>query len=497
MSSSSIAMTVSTNPTFEIAGMERCMAMSTGCMRIAHALRVTGPLTPILDHVVPAFRMTFNTHPRMRVRMSKDPATPFTATVGNLLDIEEVEKLVEVNREAEGLDEVEGLEVCRRLVEARCNLPTDRSVDLPFSLMVLVRSDEKTTLILFSDHFMSDGFSGLIVLNDILKHLTTLITSTHEGTTPPPQPKELPLRPSIYNQVRPPSLFTPLVDTMINTFAVPMLKSEVAGHIPILPINSKQKDFKIPVPLNPSEAFMRTGKAENLTSALTRCREEKVTLHVAILAALLIGFERAAGTREKDGKFRMKIDSDFNMRGRVKVPFEEKTVGYNVVASPMEVWAKNGVDFSKKFWDVARSAKQITDSIVNNFTTIAQAIYVHHRSNAKTVKVDVEAKWSIFSDLNVSNLGRYPYPTVHNLPKHLGNIRVEGLHLYNSLPHIAYAAIFFVTSVEQMDFTMMSKFEEEAGRQAFGYICDMIEAIGSVGGDETLRDASTRVLGRL
>ncbi|KAJ3217231.1 hypothetical protein HDU67_008253 [Dinochytrium kinnereticum] len=433
----------------------------------------------------------------MRVRMSKDPATPFTATVGNLLDIEEVEKLVEVNREAGGLDEVEGLEVCRRLVEARCNLPTDRSVDLPFSLMVLVRSDEKTTLILFSDHFMSDGFSGLIVLNDILKHLTTLITSTHEGATPPPQPKELPLRPSIYNQVRPPSLFTSLVDTMISTVAIPITKSEFNKHIPILPINSNQKDFKIPVPLNSSATLLRTGKPENLTSALARCREEKVTLNGAIMAALLIGFERVAGIREKDGKFRMKIDSNYNMRGRVKKPFEEKTVGFNVIANTMDSWAKNGVHLDVKFWDAARDAKKMTDSGLTSFTTSAHLVYAHNRCNAKTVKADFKAKSCIISDLSVSNLGRYPYPTAHNLPKHLGDIRVDGLHLYNSMPHLSYSAIFFVTSVRQMDYSLMSKFEDEVGKKVFGFACDMIEAIGSVGSGETLREASTRVLGRL
>jgi hypothetical protein len=190
--------------------------------------------------------------------------------------------------------------------------------------------------------------------------------------------------------------------------------------------------------------------------------------------------------------FKIHFDVDYNMRRRVKSPFPELTVGSNVDVASLDRYASRGVDLSRRFWDVARNSKQMTDAGVSSFLTLTQMIFCHHNLNPTNTKWNVTMPKGVVRDVNLSNLGRYPFPTVHDLGD-LGAIRVKGLHLYNSMPHIGYNAIVFVTSTEHLDYAMSHKLSDGDGAILFQYIVKSIEAISSIGRDETMLEACERI----
>ncbi|KAF4043749.1 hypothetical protein GN244_ATG04063 [Phytophthora infestans] len=59
--------------------------------------------------------------------------------------------------------------------EDECNIAFDWYSQFPFFLTVWVNdSAEQARLVLFSDHYMSDGYSGMVVLNFILERVACL-----------------------------------------------------------------------------------------------------------------------------------------------------------------------------------------------------------------------------------------------------------------------------------------------------------------------------------
>jgi hypothetical protein len=190
--------------------------------------------------------------------------------------------------------------------------------------------------------------------------------------------------------------------------------------------------------------------------------------------------------------FKIHFDVDYNMRRRIKSPFPELTVGSNADVASLERYASHGVDLTRRFWDVARNSKQLTDASVSSFLSLTEMVFCHHNFNATNTKWNMKITKGIVRDVNLSNLGRYPFPTVHDLGG-VGAMRVEGLHLYNSMPHIGYNAIVFVTSTEHLDYAIAHKLSDDDGKRLFQYIVKSIEAISNIDRDETMLEACQRI----
>ncbi|KAI8843614.1 hypothetical protein BC829DRAFT_446229 [Chytridium lagenaria] len=393
--------------TTEIKGFERFVSMSEGCMWIAHALRITAPSQVVISNIVPAFRGVFNKHPRMRARMSKEKNEPFIAVIppGDMTD-EDVKPLVTVVEGKDGEDLISGIQP---IIQETCSKPVNRTTDSPYKLTVYVGEKSETGL-------MDKLKLGFLASNVILDQ------------------EELPLRPSLFDQQWPNTLFNRIITPLIISVTAPILRAEVKNHTPVLPIRQDQKPFKLPLPLNLTQLHLFTGHPDNLVAGLKRCKEEKVTLHGAVLACVLMSFEKAKGVTPKGKRFKMKVDSDFNMRNRVKKPFPEASVGFNVGIVNLQKLDTKGVDFNEKFWDVARCVKKQMTTEITSFNTVAAPLYMNHKLNSSIKKVEVEVPHSLLGDVNISNLGRYPFETVHTLPR--GEIRVEGLHFSNSIPNM-------------------------------------------------------------
>ncbi|KAG3102688.1 hypothetical protein PI124_g1317 [Phytophthora idaei] len=101
---------------------------------------------------------------------------------------------------------------------------------------------------LFSDHCMSNGYSGMAVLNDILEQVTSLVTQT-----PPAQVQEFPLHPSFYDMwLSKEPLLKALMKGVISMLGKAIYRSELKKFHPVLPARADQHDFVVPPVSNPT-----------------------------------------------------------------------------------------------------------------------------------------------------------------------------------------------------------------------------------------------------
>ncbi|KAG7377898.1 hypothetical protein PHYPSEUDO_010857 [Phytophthora pseudosyringae] len=92
---------------------------------------------------------------------------------------------------------------------------------------------------LFSDHYMSEGYSGMVVLNCILEQVALL--ASQEAPSEANQTHEFPLRPSFYDMwlsKKPPS--KGLMKSVISLLGKAIYRSEMKKFRPVLPARADQ-----------------------------------------------------------------------------------------------------------------------------------------------------------------------------------------------------------------------------------------------------------------
>lgn len=287
---------------YDLKGYERGLRVTEkGCTRVAHALQVTCPVDAVVQDLARAFRLALNRHPKTRVLMSKDPNEPMTSYVqppfASNVDVDSMVTVVS----HPSLTQERQLDFVRELIQEICNEEVDRTDQYPFCLRAYVHvnptkdTEGKLTLVLFSDHAFGDGYSGMIVLNDLLVNVRLLIklaqtnVGSHDHVALTKQLEahceQLPLRPSLYDQlIGSPTFSKTCAERVINVVGRLLLPSEIRNFRPLLPSREGLVDMKrLPFPINPTFCLMNSGTKENLDSALKTCKRENVTLHGAIV----------------------------------------------------------------------------------------------------------------------------------------------------------------------------------------------------------------------
>lgn len=197
-----------------------------------------------------------------------------------------------------------------------------------------------------------------------------------------------------------------------------------------------------------------------------------------------------------DGKVKLSVDVAYNMRRRVKEPFPELTVGLQNDVATLPGLDKKGVDFSSRFWDVARTLKLLTDNSMQSPASMAQLIYCHHKLNPASTALKMTAKKGVLGDVTISNLGRWPFPSVYELVEGLDPIRVKALHLFCAEPYFGSCATLYVTGTDQLNYSMAYTMTDDVSSQVFGYMVKAIEAISTISSDESMQQVCERLLGQ-
>ncbi|ETM53166.1 hypothetical protein L914_03366, partial [Phytophthora nicotianae] len=479
----------------ELRGFERTVTMVDDIsMKIVHSMFVAGDTKPLLRLLPLALARTFNMHPRMRAVQVK--TKDFTAEIQGPVTLEDIgtKNLLRIQQFSSTKDTFENWQ---RYATDECNIAFDRYTQLPFFLTVWVNdSANQARLMLFSDHYMSDGYSGMIVLNSILEQVAGLSKKGTDEQLKQVQVKEFPLRASFYeNYLSDMWMFKPIVKGFVSLFGKTIYRHVVDNFKPVLPARSDQHDFVVPLVANSTSACFAEGDPDCMRKTLARCKAEDVTFAGALVSAVVVAFYQAAKNEpdfDPEQPFKFMVDLDYNMRKRVPKVAEEDHVGAFIAFADLEWLANEGVDTkTTSFWDLARRSKRVIDENLDHKKMMATVtVIVDKFINAKTglsFAEDVRMPNSLNSDANISNVGRYPYARDFSLTSD-SKLTVKSLHVYNPIPHLAPSAIFFVSSVESFCYSMGHKCEDEIGRNLFSAWVAVCENMGNIGANDTLAD---------
>ncbi|EGZ07652.1 hypothetical protein PHYSODRAFT_319376 [Phytophthora sojae] len=483
-------------------GVERMLTMVDGVsMKIVHSMLVAGDAETLLQFLPVALLRTFNMHPCMRALQVKDE--DLTAEIQAPVTIDDIasKDLLRVRRFSQSESPEGTFEDWQAYAEAECDVGFDRYTQFPFFLVVWIDHEaEQARLMLFSDHYMSDGRSGMAVLNCILEQVSALSDSNAADN----QAEELPLRPSFYEMwLSKNVLYTALLKGLMAFLGATIYRGELRKFKPVLPARDDQHDFVAPPVANPSSASFAQGEPARIREALAACREHGATFGGALVAAVTLAFYRAAEEQPdfKPGQpFKVQADLDFNMRQRLPCPIEENQVGVYIASTDLAPCSE-GVDVkTTQFWDLARRAKkEIDGNLRSTFSMDAVAVVLDQKINAKikpSLANYINIRHSQTSDANISNVGRYPYSKELSLASEYGNqskLAVKNLHVYNPIPHLGPSAVFFVTSVDSFCHSMGHKCDDAAAKTLFTAWVASCEKIANIKREDTLVDVLDRL----
>ncbi|ETP51370.1 hypothetical protein F442_03469 [Phytophthora nicotianae P10297] len=525
-------------------GVERMVTASDRVsVKIAHSMLVRGDTTILLHFLPFAVIHAFNVHPRMRALQLKDQQ--FTAEIQAPVTTDTIAKILQV-RVLTPADYGDGSPTSwQSFVEKECSVGFDRYYQLPFFLSVWVAKRKDTArLMLFSDQYMSDGFSGVVVLNCILDQVSKLARQASSNNQRPSTltVKEYPLRPSLYrmwlNKI---TWAKPLLKGTNVIFGRRMFRGNVHKFTPLLPARDDQKDFAVPPVTNSTKALFADGDAKCMREALSKCRKEGVTLNGVLIVAVLLAFYRVRSNKEQRGRFnpfRIAMDVDCNMRQQVQHPAEENQVGMYTATTDLDWLNSEGVDMlTTRFWDLAgRASREIEANLKNTMNMALPTITADKKLNAQmdpSFLKKVRVAHSITADVGIAELVQYPFEKNHSLTdtfdtesrrgllayKKSRQVRysnsesdltrswrlesmhstphnvlsIESLHVFKALPHLAPSVTIFLSSVNAFSYSMAHKVKNDVGNNLFTALVVLCESLGSIGGDENLTDVLARL----
>ncbi|KAJ8535239.1 hypothetical protein ON010_g13498 [Phytophthora cinnamomi] len=473
---------------------------------------VRGPTTVLLRFLATAVVNTFNMHPRMRAQQVK--GEKFMAEIHPPLTRHDVTSfaLVRVRMVSSVASDVDDMmSGWQQYADDECSIGFDRFKQLPFFLTVWVDEREGSArLMLFSDNYMSDGYSGMVALNCILEQVAILASEQlgasqdePEPEQPPHQVQELPLRPPLYKMwLSKVAWAKPIVKGVVSVSGRQTFRDRVRNFKPLLSARAGQHRFRAPPVTSSSTALFAQGDSECMKKVVAKCKEENVSVGGALVGVILLAFYHVMKERKSNPSqkcFKLAADLGFNMRPRVSSPADEEQVGMYTAVSGLDWLINEGVDMeTTNFWDLARRAKQeITEKPKHTLVMVLPAVLMDKKFNSQMRQSFLKGAYlphSLTSDVNISNVGRYPYSREHRLSEYTGGVlTIESLHVYHPLPHLASSATLFITSVDSFNYSMAHKCENVVGEALFVAIVELCEGIDRISSDEKLVEVLNRV----
>jgi hypothetical protein len=352
-------------------------------------------------------------------------------------------------------------------------------------------NDNLFHLLLFSNHSVSDGRSGFIILNDFLTLVTSSDLYEHNESV------NSQIIPCINQFIpRPYGIFYYLLSPIVRY----MFKRQVRQlYHPRIPVKTTYLEGNpIPFRLQPIKLhFIFTSTSTTLSSRLReKCHAQQITLHGPLLACLLLSVHHCFPLNKKNKRYLhpWTVDVDFDMRPRLpQSPLTPSTVGYCV--NMCSVKLKKQLQLSSTpFWTLAKKCLSMTNNVLTNrelYLTqhVMNDIIINERifNNLSRNLLDGRA-----SEMNFSNIGKYPYSCDYGQ----GQIRLRGLHVTNG-PGIYHAStVLLITCAGdgQLDISLAHEMEsEEKGQEFLDYYVHLIEKCADANSEITLQELLTNI----
>lgn len=260
--------------------------------------------------------------------------------------------------------------------------------------VVLIHSTDISELIILSHHSISDGISKLFLIRDILQAL-----SKPEGIL-----ESSPIIPAMEDLIP-----TKVDENLLSVNSRPQKtfwrqKSSLSTKLTAPPsLVSTAKGEQTSLSQTTPDFHFDSLSSENTSLLISRCRQEKTTVHAAICAAFLLAIAKRK-TPEKQQTFRCFTAIDIRKHLR---PVVEEQLGYYAHGgSILQTLTPN-----TNLWDLARSSKdrlnqelapeKLFKDLLRNQELVS--------TNPDPIKIQQEILKYLDKGLMVSNLGRIKF----------------------------------------------------------------------------------------
>ena len=461
--------------TIELSGAEKAFCLHGGWFIVGYAAHLTGDFRIVSENMHRAIGHLLKRHPRMRTRLRIEGYQ-------HLLDVFDYDE-EHLNANLFYSTNETTTQTWQQIVEDVCNrnpYSDDGRTAFPLFEFMLVRSspapasaDSQFHLLLFSHHSVSDGRSGFILINDLL----TLVTSPDlDDRVEPVNSQIIPCITSFIP--RPFGILYPLMSALAKYMYARQLRQLYHPRIPVKTTFLSHQPT--PFAFQPMKAhFLFASSATSLYASLReKCKAEQVTIHGPLFACLLLAVHRCFPMPGKSAGFLhpWQVDLDFDLRPRLPhSPLTPTTVGYCVVISTVKLKRRLPLA-STSFWRLANTCVSITHQAVEstelNFTQhLFKDILANERKFNQFVAPSPNGR---VSELNFSNVGKYPYSCDYNH----GHLRLRGLHVVNNMGIYHTSNVLLVTCAGdgQLDFSFAHEMEsEEKANEFLQYYIQLIE----------------------
>jgi len=325
-----------------------------------------------------------------------------------------------------------------------------------FMFILNKNSDENCHLILLTNHSISDGQSGYIILHDYL----TLATQTecieweiNQDTTP-----------NLLDLIEKPYRFIyPLISKIFNLmyrYHVEYFQNKLPSKSILLnPYHPNDNRYPFIQPMRTHFLFTSCSK-DHYERLRQVCHEQNLTLHGPLFACLILAIQYTffplvdQSSFESDTLINFDIEINYNMRNRLSsnIPLNE-TVGYYVGVNPIDL---SNISLTTEFWSLADYCYKETHKKLSNGEIALSTHVFSDLINDKKNFFHLIGKSSdgLLSEMNYSNIGKYSYDI-----NQYKNINLNGIHIANNNSIYHSSSVIYLTCVKQIDLSLAHRFE--------------------------------------
>jgi NAD(P)-dependent dehydrogenase (short-subunit alcohol dehydrogenase family) len=327
--------------------------------------------------------------------------------------------------------------------------PLVRVVDV-----LLDSADQEHDLVLTVSHIIADGTTALSLLQRLIEHANDLVAVDHSCDSRVSRPATCApedLLPAPYRGWRsvPRMAATGLADLLIGSLgARPHRLTPEAGGPP-----SGRR----------TRLIRRKITDKQLDSLARRCREEGVTVHGALAAAMAMVIGPAVSKRDSG---RICIGSPIDLRAGLSPPVPKDEAGAYVCTVPSIVGFGGGRDL----WSIAREVNRSLDRskrIGQHFALLSALRYMAPVSVAKSAKAFGLLDRFGPGNVCISNLGRYEFA------EQIGEWQLSGAQFISDVSVSGYLAATVNTSHDELfwNFNYIDEAVSQSSAQRFADDC--------------------------
>ncbi|UJR11825.1 hypothetical protein I4U23_016005 [Adineta vaga] len=480
------------NSTVPIRGLEKYFYADGSWTIIVDVVHLTGNRSLITTNASYTIQCLLKRYPPMRTRLRVNNNQ-------HLLDI------LEYNSEYFSNDLFFstvpiGNNTWENLVETRCNenpYCKNGTEIFPLFHFMLVYDDKQSDdqlfhLILFSNHCVADGRSGIILINDFL----TLVTSPNLfEISEPNNNKTLPLIGELIP--RPFGILYPLVSFIGKRIAKHNFHQLVRTRIPFKSIPLTNCQFiSCQTQLYKNKFLFASTSTDVYEKLHQQCRSHELTINSSLFACLLLAVHRCFPIGKNTQLKPFEISNAFDMRMRLPgSPLTTSSVGFFVGLHELKLKKSYSIR-STQFWSLALESMSMTrNSLKRHWIPLTMHVFADLLKDDRNLRElgQSESEGRV-CELGFSNLGKYPFSCDYQQ----GVLKIRGLHFGNNCSGYRPGTNMYVACAGdgQLDFSMVHEIEtDEKAKEFFDYYIRLVETCAdrtSCTNETTLEQLLTR-----